>query len=105
VSGAASARSDFDRRLRRDAALCLAALLVLGLNIGAAFLPLGSWHGAVTLGLCLSQGLLILLFWMELQGSGAMIRWCVILPAAWLVLLIGLTWADIATRAMIPPPW
>lgn len=103
MSGAA--RADFGRRLRRDLALCAAALALLALNVGAAFLPLGGRHGAVTLGLCLSQGLLILLFWMDLRGSGTMIRWCAILPAAWLVLLIGLTWADAATRAAVPPPW
>lgn len=99
------ANDDFARRLRRDTALCLAALVLLLLNIGAAFLPLGPGHGAVTLGLCLSQGLLILLYWMDLRGSGAMIRWCVILPAAWLALLIGLSWADAATRAALAPPW
>lgn len=102
---AAAADGGFGRRLRRDAALFLAALLLLLLNIGAAFLPLGPWHGAVTLGLCLSQGLLILLYWMDLRSSGALIRWCVILPAAWLALLIGLSWADAATRAAVAAPW
>lgn len=102
---AAAQRGGFAQRLRRDCALFLAASLLLFLNIGAAFLPLGGWHGAVTLGLCLSQGLLILLYWMDLRSSGVMIRWCAGLPAAWLVLLIGLSWADAATRAQIPPPW
>lgn len=95
----------FGRRLRRDTALFLAALALLGLNIGAAFLPLGRFHGAVTLGLCLSQALPILLFWMDLGRAGAAIRWCAVLPAAWLALLIGLSWADVLTRAPLPPPW
>jgi cytochrome c oxidase subunit 4 len=92
-------------RLRGDAAILLGALILLLLNIGAAWLPLGRWHAAATLGLCASQALLILLFWMDLKSSQAVIRYCVIVPLAWLLLLIGLTFADLLTRQPIPPPW
>lgn len=95
----------FRRRLAADARIFAAALALLLLNIGAAFLPLGRWHALAALGLAAWQGLLILLFWMDLRQSQAMIRFCFIVPAAWLALLIGLTYADTLTRGPLPPPW
>lgn len=95
----------FRRHCRIDTALFLGALALLALNVVAAFLPLGRCHGAATLGLCLSQALPLLLYWMDLRRAATAIRWCAILPAAWLVLLIGLSWADVLTRQAVPPPW
>jgi cytochrome c oxidase subunit 4 len=95
----------FRGHLRRDAAWFLGALAPLALNVAAAFLPLGRFHGAATVGLCLSQALPLLLYWMDLRRAETAVRLCAILPAAWLVLLIGLSWADLLTRQVVPPPW
>ena len=95
----------FKNSLRADTRLFLAAALLLAANIGAAFLPLHGWHAAITLGLSVSQALLILLYWMDLKSGSVLIRYCVALPFAWLILLIGLSWADTLTRQLIAAPW
>lgn len=73
-------------------------VLLLAANIGAAFLPIGRWHGPLSIGLALSEAALLVSWWMELRRSGTLLRLAVLLPVGWLVLLLTLIALDDATR-------
>ncbi|HEY9546223.1 MAG TPA: hypothetical protein VIR56_09445 [Solimonas sp.] len=89
--------------LRTLVLVLVGCLVLLAANIGAAFLPIGSWHAPVSIALGLSEAALLLSWWMELRYSGTLLRIAVLLPAAWLVLLITLIALDDATRVHLPP--
>jgi len=78
-----------------------AALLVLtGVTVAVAGVPLGRWHAPVALGIAAIKATLVVLIFMHALHS-ARLTWVVIGAAVfWLMLMIGLTLADYVTR-----PW
>jgi cytochrome c oxidase subunit 4 len=77
-----------------------ATLLALtALTTWIAYQDLGPWNSAVAITIAVVKATLVALFFMGLVRSAPMNR--VFLGAAivWLLLLIGLTFADVATRS------
>jgi caa(3)-type oxidase subunit IV len=90
----------------RPASLVFAgALAFLGANVAAAFAPLGNWHWTVTICLCVLEGGLVVLWWMDMLKSSALVRLYVVIPFFAVALLISLTLAEMYTRSYVDPPW
>jgi cytochrome c oxidase subunit 4 len=84
--------------VRRYLAVFAALLALTALTTWIAFQDLGPWNSAVAITIAVIKATLVALFFMELIRSAPMNR--VFLGAAivWLLLLLGLTFADVATR-------
>jgi cytochrome c oxidase subunit IV len=84
-----------------------AVLLVLAAaTYGLSRLDLGAWQVAVALGIAVVKGLLVALVFMHLLEHGAVNRVFFGVAFGFIVLLIGLTTADIVTRepTQLPVP-
>ena len=78
---------------------CWAALLaLLALTTGLAFLPLGRWNLPIALGIGATKALIVVIFFMELRRSSGLVRVFAAAGFLWLLILLGLTGADYATR-------
>jgi cytochrome c oxidase subunit 4 len=80
----------------------LILLVLLGLEIGSAFLHLGAPGPAVQFGVAATQAAIVFILFMRLRG-GASLKW--IFAGAgffWLLLLYGLSATDYATRLGFP---
>lgn len=80
------------------AAIWLALLLLLAITIGAAYLPLGPGNGVVSMGIAACKAALILLFFMELKTSSALLRLASLAGVFWLVLMFSPTFGDYLSR-------
>ena len=76
----------------------LALLVLLGLTTASAFIPLGSANLFISLGIALAKALLVLLFFMELKASAALVRVFAAAGFFWLMIMIALTSADYTHR-------
>ena len=76
----------------------LALLVLLALTTASAFIPLGSANLFVSLGIALAKALLVLLFFMELKASAALVRVFAAAGFFWLMIMIALTSADYTHR-------
>ncbi len=76
-----------------------AALMgLLALTIGLSFLNLGSFNFPVAITIAVAKALLVASFFMELRRSNRLL-WVMAAGAMlWLLILIGGTLADVATR-------
>ena len=78
---------------------CWAALvLLLATTTGLAFLPLGRWNLVVALAIGATKALIVVIFFMELRRSSGLVRVFAGAGFLWLLILLGLTGADYATR-------
>ena len=85
--------------------LATAALLALTvLTIGVAFLPPGSWHAPVALGIAAVKALLIATIFMHLRYSTASTRLAAVAGLFWLAILLAGTLDDVMTRGWLPVP-
>ena len=74
---------------------CWAALmLLLAVTTGSAFLPLGGFNLPLSLTIAVAKALIVLLFFMELRASGALVRAFAAAGFFWLLIMIVLTGAD-----------
>jgi cytochrome c oxidase subunit 4 len=80
------------------AGICLALLLLLGLTIGLAFLPLGRWNLVAAMAIATAKLILIALYFMHLRYSGRTFWVFAGAGFFWLVVLIGLSLSDYLTR-------
>jgi cytochrome c oxidase subunit 4 len=86
--------------------LVWAALMVLlATTAASAFVPMGGWNSALNLAIACAKALLVLLFYMELRRSGALLRLAAAAAVLTLALLFGLSWTDYATRDVQQAPW
>lgn len=84
----------------------IALLVLLALSAGSAWLRLGAWNSVANLGIAVLKALLVALFFMRLAGGGALLLRTVALTALFtLALLLALSGADYATRALFRAPW
>ena len=81
----------------------LALCLLLALTCTAAFADLGRWKLAVSLAIAAAKAGLVIVVFMELTAARASPRLAALAGMLWLTLLIGLTFADVATRQRLPP--
>jgi cytochrome c oxidase subunit 4 len=74
---------------------CWAALmLLLAATTASAFVPLGSLNIVVSLTIAVAKALVVLLFFMELRASRALVRTFAAAGFFWLLIMIVLTGAD-----------
>lgn len=74
---------------------CWAALVVLlAATTASAFVPLGSFNLVVSLSIAIAKALIVLLFFMELRASRALVRTFAAAGFFWLMIMIVLTGAD-----------
>ena len=79
--------------------LCWAALmLLLAATTAIAFVPLGSLNLGISLAIAAAKALLVLLVFMELRASSALVRVFAAAGFFWLLIMITLTAADYTHR-------
>ena len=82
----------------------VALLLLTGVTIGVAFLPLGPWHSPVALGIAAIKAVLVALIFMHLHSAPSMIRLTAVAGLLWLSIMLAGTLDDVVTRGWLPVP-
>jgi len=82
----------------------LALMVLLALTTGLAFVPLGSLNLFISLAVAAVKALLVLIIFMELKGSSALIRAAAAAGFFWLAIMIALTSADYTHRTDVRVP-
>lgn len=77
----------------------LALMVLLALTTASAFLPLGSANLFVSLAIAVAKALVVLLFFMELKVSSALVRVFAAAGFFWLLIMIALFSADYTHRS------
>jgi cytochrome c oxidase subunit 4 len=72
----------------------LGLILLLAATTASAFMPLGSLNLPISLAIAVAKGLIVLLFFMELRASRALVRTFAAAGFFWLLIMIVLTGAD-----------
>ena len=72
----------------------LALMLLLAATTASAFVPLGNFNLPVSLTIAAIKALIVLLVFMELRGSRALVRSFAAAGFFWLLIMITLTGAD-----------
>jgi cytochrome c oxidase subunit IV len=83
---------------RRNLPIWAALLALLGLTLGAAYVPLGAFNVAVGLAIAALKGGIVALLFMNLRRSGTLVRLAAAAGFFWLVVLFALTLSDFLTR-------
>ncbi len=80
----------------------LVLLLLLGLSVLSAYLPIGVFHSVVNFGIALTQAAIVFILFMKLRGRPSL-KW-VFAGAGffWLLVMFGLSAADYFTRRGFP---
>jgi cytochrome c oxidase subunit 4 len=81
-----------------EAAVWLTLMILLGLTLGSAYLPLGAAGTATNLIIAGIKALLVAIFFMHLRHASGLLRVASVLGLLWLGLLLSLTFADFITR-------
>jgi cytochrome c oxidase subunit 4 len=82
-----------------------AALLALTyLTVAVSRIDLGRLNTIAALTIAVTKALLVVLFFMHIRYSTRLTKLVVVGGFMWLALLIGLTMADVVSRAWIPIP-
>ena len=90
---------------RRAYLVTAVILLVLtGLTIGIAYLPLGSWHTPLALAIAAAKAILIGLFFMHLRSSPPVLRLTALAGLFWLAIMLAGTLDDVVTRGWLAVP-
>ncbi len=76
----------------------LALSLLLTATVGSAYIPLGAFNTILNMGIAAAKVALILLFFMKLTSSSALIRLASLAGLFWLVFMFALTAGDYLTR-------
>jgi cytochrome c oxidase subunit 4 len=87
----------------RTYVLVFVALLFLTLlTLFVAFIPLGRLNDVVALTIATTKALLVLIFFMHLRDSPALMRLSVAAGMFWLITLIALSMSDVLSREWLP---
>jgi cytochrome c oxidase subunit 4 len=76
----------------------LALLVLLGLSVGSAYLPLGALNSPINLGIAAMKVSLIVVFFMHLRKSSALLRLAAVSSAFWLIFMFTLVFSDYLSR-------
>jgi cytochrome c oxidase subunit 4 len=79
-------------------------LLLLGATVGLGFVHLGPLNVVAALTIAGIKAVLVILFFMHVRFSSALVWLAAGSGFYWLAILIGLTLADYATRNWLPIP-
>lgn len=86
------------RLWRKPSLIWLALMLLLGLTVGSAYIPLGPGNGAINYGVAVAKAALVLVFFMHLDRSRPLIRLTALAGLFWLLFLFSLSFGDYLTR-------
>ena len=74
-------------------------LVLTATTVFVAFHHLGDpWNDVVAIGIAITKATLVVLFFMHVKYSAAMVRICVISAIVFLLTLFGITWSDYWAR-------
>jgi cytochrome c oxidase subunit IV len=90
--------------VRTNIAVFVALLLLLLATVGAAQLPLGSWHFPIAMAIATAKAVLIVLFFMHLLYSHRLTAIISVSSFLWLAIMIALTLNDYLTRGYLKIP-
>jgi cytochrome c oxidase subunit 4 len=76
----------------------IALMMLLTLTVTAAYLPLHSFKTPIAMTIAASKAALIMIFFMNLRSSRALVRLAAVAGLMWLILMFALTGADYLTR-------
>ncbi|HSV03270.1 MAG TPA: cytochrome C oxidase subunit IV family protein [Phenylobacterium sp.] len=77
-----------------------ALMTLLALTVGATFGPFGALKPAINLAIAFAKAGLIFWFFMHLREESWLPRLVAVAAVAWLLILFGLTQADLVTRGV-----
>jgi len=81
------------------------ALMVLtGVTVFAAYVDLGSFNPAVALAIAILKATLVILYFMHVKYSSRLTKLVVMTGIFFLVILLGETMMDYASRGLLPMP-
>ena len=83
----------------------MALMVLLAASAGSAWLDLGAWNSALNLLIAAAKAAVVAWFFMELRGRDGVIRIAALTGLVILLLLLGLSAADYATRILWRAPW
>ena len=73
-------------------------LLLLAINLGSAYIPLGSGNLALNIFIAAVMAVILIVFLMDLRSSQVLIRIVAIAGLFWMALMFSLTFSDYLTR-------
>lgn len=82
----------------------VALLVLLILTVALNKLPLGEWHLAAALTISVVKAALIVLYFMHVRYGTSLLRVVSAAGLLWLLLLLGLTMADVVSRGSLREP-
>jgi cytochrome c oxidase subunit 4 len=95
MSGAGQSTS---RLWLKPSLIWLALLVLLGITVGSAYIPLGAMNGVINYGIAGAKAALVLVFFMHLDRSRALIRLTAAAGVFWVIFLFSLSFGDYLTR-------
>jgi cytochrome c oxidase subunit 4 len=84
-------------------AIFLALMVLTALTVFAAFVNLGVFNFPVALAIAVIKSTLVILFFMHVKYSSRLTKLVVVTSLFFLVILLGETFMDYASRGMMPP--
>ena len=84
----------------------LALVILAAASLGLSFVHLGAWTFAAAMGIAALKATLVILFFMHVSHARTSVRLLLLATASFIVVLIALMVADIATRdspGLTPP--
>jgi cytochrome c oxidase subunit 4 len=82
----------------RPSLVWLALLVLLGITVGSAYIPLGAGNGIINYGIAAAKVALVLIFFMHLDRSRALIRLAALSGVFWVLFMFSLSFGDYLTR-------
>ena len=79
----------------------LALLVLTGTTVAVAFVDLGPLNNVVALGIAVLKATLVILYFMHVRYATRLTGLVVASGVFWLVIMVGLTFADYATRGWL----
>src|SRR3569623_3448837 len=73
-------------------------MVLLVRSVGSAYVPLGPGNGAINYGVAAAKAALVLVFFMHLDRSRALIRLAALAGVFWLTFMFALSFGDYLTR-------
>ena len=83
---------------RKPSLIWLALMLLLALTVGSAYIPLGIGNGLVNYGVAVTKAALVVVFFMHLDRSRALVRLAALAGLFWLAFMFSLSFGDYLTR-------
>jgi cytochrome c oxidase subunit 4 len=78
-----------------------ALLILTATTVGVAFIDLGPFNNVVALGVAVLKATLVILYFMHVRYSTRLTAMVVASGVFWLVIMVGLTFVDYATRGWL----